>query len=67
MGNKAWTMAIAWDGREEFHATGDHEWYYDDANSQLGGWARSAQSTNDLGGSLTFLQVYEAGHMVGKC
>jgi cathepsin A (carboxypeptidase C) len=63
MGNKAWTMAIAWDGREEYHATGDHQWLYG-ADSALGGYARSAPSTSGLGGSLTFLQVLEAGHMV---
>mmetsp|Transcript_9736 Transcript_9736/g.14681 ORF Transcript_9736/g.14681 Transcript_9736/m.14681 type:complete len:415 (+) Transcript_9736:161-1405(+) len=64
MGNKAWTLAIAWDGREAFHAEGDHEWFYDEARTQLGGWARSASSTSGAGGSLTFLQVKEAGHMV---
>ena len=64
MGNKAWTMAIGWDGREEFHATGDHDWYYDEAQTLLGGWARSANSQSGAGGSLTFLQVKEAGHMV---
>ena len=64
MGNKAWTMAILWGGRAEFHATGDHEWFYDETHTALGGWARSAQSPNGAGGSLTFLQVKEAGHMV---
>mmetsp|Transcript_9354 Transcript_9354/g.14108 ORF Transcript_9354/g.14108 Transcript_9354/m.14108 type:complete len:238 (+) Transcript_9354:156-869(+) len=64
MGNKAWTLAIAWDGREAYHAEGDHEWYYDEAGTKLGGWARSASSTSGAGGSLTFLQVKEAGHMV---
>lgn len=39
--------------------------YYTDAASatQLGGWARSAKAKKGTG-SLTFLQVKEAGHMV---
>lgn len=64
MGNKAWTMAIAWSGHQEFTATGDHAWYYDTEQSKLGGYARSARSAKPQGGSLTFLQVLEAGHMV---
>jgi carboxypeptidase C (cathepsin A) len=64
MGNKAWTMSIPWSGREQYHATGDHEWYYDEEKSRIGGYARSAPSTNENGGSLSFLQVLEAGHMV---
>jgi hypothetical protein len=57
-------MAIGWSGREEYHATGDHNWYYDADKTKLGGYARSASSTNSNGGSLSFLQVLEAGHMV---
>ena len=64
MGNKAWTMSIGWSGREEYHATGDHDWYYDAEKTKLGGYARSANSENQNGGSLSFLQVLEAGHMV---
>ena len=57
MGNKAWTMSIGWSGR-------DHDWYYDAEKTKLGGYARSANSENQNGGSLSFLQVLEAGHMV---
>lgn len=68
MGNKAWTMALNWSGRAPFHVTGDHKWYYSNADNQqtVGGWARSAKSVTSRsnGGSLTFLQVKEAGHMV---
>mmetsp|Transcript_57008 Transcript_57008/g.116668 ORF Transcript_57008/g.116668 Transcript_57008/m.116668 type:complete len:457 (-) Transcript_57008:10-1380(-) len=64
MGNKAWTMDLAWDGKSAFESTGDHEWFYDSAKTTLGGWARSADSASGAGGSLTFLQVKEAGHMV---
>lgn len=64
MGNKAWTRALKWENRAAFDMAGDHEWFYEDdtAGSTLGGWARSASATS--GGSLTFLQVKEAGHMV---
>jgi cathepsin A (carboxypeptidase C) len=64
MGNKAWTMSIGWSGRAEYHETGDHDWYYDAEKTKLGGYARSANSKNQNGGSLSFLQVLEAGHMV---
>jgi cathepsin A (carboxypeptidase C) len=64
MGNKAWTKAIAWSGHADYNAAGDHDWYYDADKTKLGGWARSANSKNKNGGSLTFLQVLEAGHMV---
>lgn len=64
MGNKAWTMSIPWSGRADYHATGDHDWYYDAEKTKLGGYARSAKAENTNGGSLSFLQVLEAGHMV---
>ena len=64
MGNKAWTKAIAWSGHKDYNEAGDHDWFYDTAKTKLGGWARSAESKNGDGGSLTFLQVLEAGHMV---
>jgi cathepsin A (carboxypeptidase C) len=50
IGNRAWTLALAWDGSTEFVAAKEHEW-------EGKGLARSANG-------LTFLQVYDAGHMV---
>lgn len=50
IGNRAWTLALEWDGSSEFIAAEEHEW-------KGQGLARSANG-------LTFLQVYDAGHMV---
>jgi len=49
-GNAAWTLALEWDGKEDFNAAEEHEW-------KSAGLARTANG-------LTFLQVYDAGHMV---
>lgn len=54
MGNKAWTLSLEWDGHNQFTAAGDHDWTVDGVKAGL---ARSAKG-------LTFLQVYNAGHMV---
>lgn len=50
LGNKAWTLALDWAEGESFVAAEDHDW-------QGSGLARTA-------GGFTFLQVYDAGHMV---
>lgn len=50
LGNKAWSLDLDWDKSDEFKAADDHEW-------ESVGLAR----TNEL---FTFLQVYDAGHMV---
>ena len=50
LGNKAWTLKLDWKGKDEFNAAEEHEW-------QGAGLARTAEG-------LTFLQVYDAGHMV---
>jgi cathepsin A (carboxypeptidase C) len=50
MGNRAWTMELDWKGKNSFNAAGEHEW-------KGAGLARSADG-------LTFMQVYDAGHMV---
>ncbi len=65
MGNKAWTMDLKWSGKEDFTAAGDHAWSYtNDQNAAInGGMARTGHAKHG-DGSLTFLQVYEAGHMV---
>eukprot|EP01038_Epipyxis_sp_PR26KG_P014955 gene14955-20117_t len=66
MGNKAWTLGLTWDGKQRFNAEGDHPWFYSKEGSNdaiVGGFARTAHSLVSKG-SLTFLQVVEAGHMV---
>jgi len=67
IGNKAWTKALPWSGHDAFDAEEDHTWVYSDAQTSTsdikGGMARTAMA-KEGSGSLTFLQVYEAGHMV---
>lgn len=64
MGNKAWTLDLPWSGKEAFNAEEDKPWMYEkDGAAVEGGKARTALASAG-GGSLTFLQVYEAGHMV---
>jgi len=50
IGNKAWTLAMDWKHKDDFNGAQDHEW-----NNKTG-LARSSHG-------LTFLQVYDAGHM----
>jgi cathepsin A (carboxypeptidase C) len=62
MGNKAWTKELPWSGHDEFEAAVDQDWTYG-SDATKGGMVRTAPAKNGEG-SLTFLQVYEAGHMV---
>lgn len=50
IGNKAWTYDLEWSGKSAFQAAEEHEW-------KSTGKARTANG-------FTFLQVYDAGHMV---
>lgn len=64
IGNKAWTLELPWTGKKNFNAANDLNWNYTKAGSNVvGGRVRSAKAIKGTG-SLTFLQVYEAGHMV---
>ncbi|GMH74185.1 hypothetical protein TrLO_g13849 [Triparma laevis f. longispina] len=51
LGNKAWTLDVEWSGKEGFNAAADKDW-----ESGSG----SVRSYNGL----TFLTVFDAGHMV---
>lgn len=51
MGNHAWTKKLDWDHHDEFNAAEEKDW------NSGGGLARTSNG-------LTFLQVYDAGHMV---
>mmetsp|Transcript_4119 Transcript_4119/g.6104 ORF Transcript_4119/g.6104 Transcript_4119/m.6104 type:complete len:725 (+) Transcript_4119:208-2382(+) len=51
MGNRAWTQALDWDHKTEFNAAPDKDW-----NNRSG----LSKTSNGF----TFLQVYDAGHMV---
>merc|ERR1712150_244616 len=50
MGNKAWTLGLDWTHGSDFQKAEDHEW-------KGKGLARTSNG-------FTFLQVYDAGHMV---
>lgn len=54
LGQVAWTNALEWSGKANFNAAQSHTWT---AGGQNAGEAKSANG-------LTFLRVYEAGHMV---
>jgi cathepsin A (carboxypeptidase C) len=54
MGNKAWTLALDWSGKNNFNSTRDVPWT---VNNKEAGLVRSY-------GGFTFLKVHNAGHMV---
>lgn len=54
IGNKNWVMNLEWDGQQAFQSEGDHPWM---VAGEQAGEARTH-------GGLTFLRVYDAGHMV---
>jgi len=65
-GNKAWTLDLNWNGKLSFNNEGDHAWSFQDKETTAvkeGGQARTGHALKG-DGRLTFLQVYEAGHMV---
>lgn len=51
LGNRAWTLNLDWSHKQEYNAATEKDW------NKGGGLVRSANG-------LTFLQVYDAGHMV---
>lgn len=54
LGNKAWTLGLDWEKKDEFNAAEDKEWQVDGKTAAR---LRTA-------GNFNFMQVYEAGHMV---
>lgn len=58
LGNKAWTMNLDWKHKDEFNAAEDHEW--GESENTEGSAAGLAKTSNGF----TFMQVYDAGHMV---
>lgn len=54
MGNRAWTLNLDWKHGEEFRDAEEHEW---DVDGDAAGLARTSNG-------FTFMQVYDAGHMV---
>lgn len=58
IGNKAWVKELQWSGHKLFNSAQDHMWV-----STLSGKEAGEILSYD---KLTFLRVYEAGHMVTK-
>ncbi|KAI9103325.1 Alpha/Beta hydrolase protein [Phlyctochytrium arcticum] len=56
IGNKAWTMELEWEGGDGFKNGKDHPWISGSTGKQVGE-IRSHKG-------LSFLRVYQAGHMV---
>ena len=54
IGNKAWTLDFEWSGKESFNSAADAQWVVD---GSLSGERRTADG-------LTFLRIFDAGHMV---
>jgi len=57
MGNRAWTLNLDWKHGVDFVNAEDHDWLPFEDDVSPAGLARSANG-------FTFLQVYDAGHMV---
>ena len=55
LGNRAWTFNLEWSSGDDFRAAEEREWSISGGDPV--GLVRSS-------GGLTFLQVYDAGHMV---
>lgn len=54
LGNKAWTKAMEWDGKDDFNKAPDNDW-------QVAGKTVARLRTAH---NFNFMQVFEAGHMV---
>lgn len=67
-GNKAWTLLLPWSGYSSFNAASDLQWTYSSSSSGevvVAGEIRTASAASGSG-SLTFLRVFDAGHMVPR-
>lgn len=60
LGNKAWTLALEWPGKNGFNAAADLPWWVD--MEPAGRFRTVSNSNQNL--LFTFLQVHDAGHMV---
>lgn len=62
LGNRAWTLGLDWKGKDGFNAAEDHEW--GTAGEEGGNYKGNAAGLAKTSGGFTFMQVYDAGHMV---
>ncbi|KAM0747546.1 peptidase S10 serine carboxypeptidase [Meredithblackwellia eburnea MCA 4105] len=61
MGNLEWTLALEWSGKADYNLAKPKSFKMASKKAKSGGLTRS---TGDGAGLLTYLQVYDAGHMV---
>ena len=57
IGNRAWTLELDWKYKADFNAADEHEWGVGEDGSGAAGLVRTSNG-------FTFMQVYDAGHMV---
>lgn len=57
MGIRAWTINLPWHGQEEYNRQKDAYWYINDIS------ASTAAGMIRKSGSLTFLRLFDSGHM----
>ncbi|KAL8284039.1 hypothetical protein RQP46_005152 [Phenoliferia psychrophenolica] len=60
LGNLAWTLALEWTGKGDYNLAKSKKFYADGQKKAAG----ETRSVGTGGGLLTYLQVYDAGHMV---
>lgn len=67
VGNEAWTLAMPWSGQEAFNNATQIDYVVTKSGkkSASAGLLRSI-GEKDSAGLFTFLQIYEAGHMVSE-
>ena len=64
LGNRAWTLQLDWKHKNDFNAAADHEWMGPEVvPDEVVGDGKGVGLAKTSHG-FTFLQVYDAGHMV---
>jgi cathepsin A (carboxypeptidase C) len=64
LGNRAWTLQLDWKHKNDFNAASDHEWMGPEiVSDEVVGDGKGVGLAKTSHG-FTFLQVYDAGHMV---
>merc|ERR1711933_583255 len=57
LGNQAWSLSLPWSGQKEFNSTQPVDWMVD---GKAAGTIRQASGVTNM----TFVRVFDAGHMV---
>jgi len=68
MGNQAWTEALEWSGKKLYNEADTN--YFEMEDGTVGGEGKSAKvsegANDESTGRLTFLKIYDAGHLSPK-